>query len=78
MFVVRRRGRIFMNRTFQEVDGRVYLTYGITIDRTGERATVIGLSTDWDKVAAWCARLRAGDVLPVHLKDMVEDFLAER
>lgn len=51
--------------------------YGIGIETTSGKAVVGGISTNRPAVEALCEKLRRGQISPLHLRDVAEDFLCE-
>ena len=60
-----------------EVEGKRYTTYGIRIESAEGCAVAEDLSTDRRAVAALRRRMRKGRLSPLHLQDVVEDWLNE-
>lgn len=57
-----------------EVEGVMYDTYGIT----GNGITINDISTERSKVEDFVAKINeVGDVDPIHIRDLVEDFLVD-
>lgn len=65
--------RVTARRHFVEDIGEV-VTYGIAIDGPNG-CCVDDISADGEAVSALCARLRNGDLSPLHLSDAVSDWL---
>lgn len=57
------------------VEGTTYTTYGIRIESDEGCAAVENISTQRAAVAALRCRIRAGRLSPLHLRDVVEDWL---
>ena len=51
--------------------------YGIAIQTAAGRTAVYDISTARRTVERLCDRLRQHDLSPLHLRDVVEDFLCE-
>lgn len=61
----------------QSVEGRNRYGVSVSNERTGERALVRDAVLSRPDAEALMARLVAGAVTPVTLRDVVEDFVAE-
>jgi len=59
------------------VEGEPQTVYGIRIESDEGCAAVENISTQRAAVATLRRRMRAGRLSPLHLRDVVEDWLAE-
>ena len=68
----------------ERINGKVIVTYGISIDnrhrelaeKDGEHCRIDGISPDYEKVKQLKALIEEMELFPVHLHDVVEDFLS--
>ena len=59
------------------IEGKTYVTYGIHIQNDEGCATATDISTNRRAVATLRRRMHKGRLSPLHLQDVVEDWLNE-
>ena len=66
---------IFSSEVFVEDYGYA-TTYGMTISGDNEYESVEDVTDEFDRIKSFCELLCREKAYPVHLKDLVEDFLS--
>ena len=63
-------------KNLTDENGKEYVAYGIKVYDGGELInTVSDISLNYDEVKRLCDRLNECELDPIHLTDVVEDFL---